>query len=105
MEKYNGYVSLEREFNNVNKEIETILIKTQAYITLIEHVYRDIDKQNEDFISEMHMTQSVLLNLVNKLNDIAMKAIVENNNSVYYKCEDVKLKVRDTMEVVRNLYM
>lgn len=105
MEKYNGYMSLEREFNNVNKEIESILIRTQTYIALIEHVYRDIDKQNEDFVSEMHMTQSVLLRLVNKLNDIGMKAMAENNNSVYYKCEDVKLKVRNTMEIVRNLYM
>ena len=105
MEKYNGYMGLEREFNDINKEIESILIKTQAYITLIEHVYRDIDKKNEDFISEMQMTQSVLLRLVNKLNDIGMKAMAENNNSVYYKCEDVKLKVRSTMEVVRSLYM
>jgi hypothetical protein len=105
MEKYNGYMSLEREFNSVNKEIESILIRTQGYITLIEHVYRDIDKQNEDFVSEMQMTQSVLLRLVNKLNDIGMKAMAENNNAVYYKCEDVKLKVRNTMETVRNLYM
>jgi hypothetical protein len=105
MEKYNGYMSLEREFNDINKEIESILIKTQAYMTLVEHVYRDIDKQNEDFVSEMQMTQSVLLRLVNKLNDIGMKAMAENNNAVYYKCEDVKLKVRNTMETVRNLYM
>lgn len=105
MEKYNGYMSLEREFNDINKEIESILIKTQAYITLIGHVYRDIDKQNEDFVSEMQMTQSVLLRLVNKLNDIGMKAMAENNNAVYYKCEDVKLRVRNTMETVRNLYM
>ena len=31
MEKYNGYMSLEREFNDINKEIESILIKTQGY--------------------------------------------------------------------------
>ena len=105
MEKYNGYMSLEREFNDVNKEINAILVKTEGYITLIEHIYRDEDKKNEDFITEMHMTQAVLLRLVNKLNDIAMKAMAENNNPVYYKCEDVKLRVRNTMEVVRNLYM
>ena len=105
MEKYNGYMSLERDFNDVNKEINAILIKTEGYITLIEHIYRDEDKKDEDFIAEMHMTQAVLLRLVNKLNDIAMKAMAENNRPVYYKCEDVKLRVRNTMEVVRNLYM
>lgn len=105
MEKYNGYMSLEKEFNDINKEIESILIKTQAYITLIEHIYRDADKQNEDFISEMQMTQSTLLRLVNKLNDVGMKAMVENNKPIYYKCEDIKSRVRDTMKVVRNLYM
>lgn len=105
MEKYNGYMSLEREFNDVNKEINAILVKTEGYITLIEHIYRNEDKKDEDFIAEMHMTQAVLLRLVNKLNDIAMKAMAENNRPVYYKCEDVKLRVRNTMEVVRNLYM
>lgn len=105
MEKYNGYMSLERDFNDVNKEINAILVKTEGYITLIEHIYKDEDKKDEDFIAEMHMTQAVLLRLVNKLNDIAMKAMAENNRPVYYKCEDVKLRVRNTMEVVRNLYM
>lgn len=105
MERYNGYMSLEREFNDVNKEIDSILVKTQGYITLIEHIYKEEDKKDEDFIAEMHMTQAVLLRLVNKLNDIAMQAMAENNNLVYYKCEDVKLRVRDTMETVRNLYM
>lgn len=105
MEKYNGYMSLERDFNDVNKEINAILVKTEGYITLIKHIYKDEDKKDEDFIAEMHMTQAVLLRLVNKLNDIAMKAMAENNRPVYYKCEDVKLRVRNTMEVVRNLYM
>ena len=105
MERYNGYMSLDKEFNDINNEINTVLVKTEGYITLIEHIYRDEDKKDEDFIAEMHMTQAVLLRLVNKLNDIAMKAMAENNRPVYYKCEDVKLRVRNTMEVVRNLYM
>lgn len=105
MEKYNGYMSLDKEFNDINKEINAILVRTEGYITLIEHIYRDLDKKDEDFVAEMHMTQANLLRLVNKVNDIAMKAMAENNRLVYYKCEDVKLRVRDTMEVVRNLYM
>lgn len=105
MEKYNGYMSLEREFNDVNKEINAILVKTEGYITLIEHIYRDEDKKDEDFIAEMYMTQAVLLRLVNKLNDIAMKAMAINNSNIVFKCESVKSEVRDTMEYVRNLYM
>ncbi len=99
------YMSLEREFNDASKEINNILIRTQGYITIIQSIYREKDKTNEDFISEMQMTQATLLRLVNKVNDIAMKAMAENNHSLYFKCEDIKLEVRNTMEVVRNLYM
>lgn len=105
MERYNGYMSLERDFDDVNKEVNVVLVRTGGYITLIEHIYKDSDKENEDFVSEMQMTQANLLRLVNKLNDIAMRAMAENNRSVYYQCEDAKLRIRNTMDVVRNLYM
>ena len=105
MERYNGYMSLEREFNDINNKVNTVLARTEGYIILIEHIYKDSDKKDEDFVTEMHITQANLLRLVNKLNDIAMKAMVENNKTVYYKCEDAKLRVRNTMETVRKLYM
>lgn len=105
MERYNGYMSLEREFNDINNKVNAVLARTEGYITLIEYIYKDSDKKDEDFVAEMHMTQANLLRLVNKLNDIAMKAMAENNRPVYYKCEDAKLRVRNTMEIVRNLYM
>ena len=72
-----------------NKEINAVLVKTQGYITLVEHIHRDEDKKDEDFVAEMHMTQANLLRLVNKVNDIAMKAMAENNRPVYYKCEKI----------------
>ena len=105
MEKYNGYMNLEREFDDASKEINTILIRTQGYIALIEHIYKEENKKDEDFIAEMQLTQATLLRLINKVNDIAMKAMAENNRPLYYKCEDVKLQVAHTMEIVRNLYM
>ena len=105
MEKYNGYMSLNKEFNDIDKEINAVLTKIEGYITLVQRIYKDSDKENEDFVVEMHMTQANLLRLVNKLNDIAMKAMAENNRPVYYKCEDINLRVRNTMETVRKLYM
>jgi hypothetical protein len=105
MERYDEYMSLEREFNDINNKVNAVLARTEGYIVLIEHIYKDSDKKDEDFVAEMHITQANLLRLINKLNDIAMKAMAENNKTVYYKCEDVKLRVRSTMEVVRNLYM
>jgi hypothetical protein len=105
MERYNGYMSLDKEFNDVNNKVNAVSARTEGYIVLIGHIYKDSDEKDEDFVAEMHITQPNLLRLINKLNDIAMKAMAENNKTVYYKCEDVKLRVRNTMEVVRNLYM
>jgi hypothetical protein len=53
----------------------------------------------------MQMKQATLLRLIVKLNDIAMQAMVINDQALVFKIEDVKCQVRDVMETVRNLYM
>lgn len=98
------YIELVDRLCVVEDEVCDILISIQAYITFIQIANESINK-DENFIADMQKKQAVLLKLVNKLNDIAMKAMAMNESSVYYRCEDMKLKVRNTMEVVRNLYM
>ena len=100
----NEYIELLDRLCIVEDEVCDILTSIQAYITFIQIANESINK-DENFILDMQNKQAVLLRLVNKLNDIAMKAMAINESHVVYRCEDVKLKVRNTMEVVRNLYM
>ena len=97
-------VELEREFRIVSEEVNDTLIKISLYVGCIEKFYENKEK-NEDFIADMQMRQATLLRLVNRLNDIAMQAMAINEQSIVFRCEDVKRQVRDTMETVRNLYM
>ena len=95
---------LEMELKVILPEINDMLIRIEAYATCVA-IICDTKVTDEEFVAEMQMKQSDLLRLVNKVNDIAMKAMAENNHSLYFRCEDIKLEVRNTMEVVRNLYM
>ena len=97
-------VELEREFRIASEEVNDTLCRIQAYTTCLELIYENKEK-NEDFIADMQMKQATLLRLINRLNDIAMQAMVINDQSLVFKIEDVKCQVRDTMEIVRNLYM
>ena len=53
MEKNNGYMDLEMEFRTTSNEINNILVRTQGLITLIEHIYKEENKKDEDFVAEM----------------------------------------------------
>ena len=97
-------VELEREFRIASEEVNDTLIKISLYVGCIEKFYENKEK-NEDFIADMQMRQATLLRLVNRLNDIAMQAMAINEQSIVFRCEDIKRQVRDTMETVRNLYM
>ena len=97
-------VELERELRITSEEVNDTLIKISLYVGCIEKFYENKEK-NEDFIADMQMRQATLLRLVNRLNDIAMQAMAINEQSIVFRCEDVKRQVRDTMETVRNLYM
>lgn len=97
-------VELERELRITSEEVSDVLCRIQAYTTCLELMYRNKEK-NEDFIADMQMKQATLLRLVNRLNDIAMQAMAINEQSIVFRCEDIKRQVRDTMETVRNLYM
>ena len=97
-------VELERELRITSEEVSDVLCKIQAYTTCLELMYRNKEK-DEDFIADMQMKQATLLRLINKLNDIAMQAMAINEQSIVFRCEDIKCQVRDTMETVRNLYM
>lgn len=100
----NEYIELMDRLCIVEDEVCDILNSIQAHITFIKLANDSVNK-NEKFITDMQNKQAVLLRLVNKLNDIAMKAMAMNEQSIVFKCEDVKSEVRNTMEVVRNLYM
>ena len=93
-------VALEKELKDVSNETNEVLVKIQAYVTLI-----DIICQGNKHIEYMQEQQATLLKLVNRLNDIAMQAMAINEQSIYFKCEDKKREVRELMETVRNLYM
>ena len=97
-------VELERELRITSEEVNDTLIKISLYVGCIEKFYENKEK-NEDFIADMQMRQATLLRLVNRLNDIAMQAMAINEQSIVFRCEDIKRQVRDTMETVRNLYM
>ena len=96
---------LEQSFKSVSKEVTDIVVKIQAFVTCLNVICSENERKHPDFISEMQMKQSTLLRLIDKVNDIAMRAMAIDNKSLYYRCEDLKLEVRDTMETVRNLYM
>ncbi len=95
---------LEIELKTILPEIDKILIKVETYTSCISSLY-DNERYKDDFIAEMQMKQADLLRLINKLNDIGMRAMAINDRSIVFQCEEKKLKVRDTMEFVRNLYM
>lgn len=97
-------VELEREFKIASKEVSDTLCRIQAYTTCLDLMYRNKEK-NADFIADMQMKQATLLRLINRLNDIAMQAMAINEQGLVFEIEDVKREVRDTMEIVRNLYM
>lgn len=96
---------LEQSFKSVSKEVTDIVVKIQAFVTCLNVICGENERKHPDFISEMQMKQSTLLRLIDKVNDIAMRAMAIDNKSLYYRCEDLKLEVRNTMETVRNLYM
>lgn len=99
-------VELEKAFRDVSEEVDKTLFRTQALVTTLEIIYKDKQKKEDKaFVSDMQMTQAKLLKLVNKLNDIAMQAMIINEQSLYFACEDVKCQIADTMTMVRNLYM
>lgn len=98
------YIELVDKLCVVEDEVNDTLIKISLYVGCIEKLYENKEK-NEDFIADMQMRQATLLRLVNRLNDIAMQAMAINEQSIVFRCEDVKRQVRDTMETVRNLYM
>jgi hypothetical protein len=103
-EKLMKSVELEREFRIASEEVNDTLIKISLYVGCIEKFYKN-EKKNDDFVADMQMRQATLLCLINRLNDIAMQAMAINDQELVFKIEDVKRQVRDTMEVVRNLYM
>lgn len=96
---------LECAFGRISEEVIEILVKIQAYVTCMELICKEDDRKSPDFISEMQMKQATLVRLIDKVNDIAMRAMTINESSLYFKCETLKSQVRDTMEKVRNLYM
>lgn len=97
-------VELEREFKIASEEVNDTLIKISLYVGCIEKFYEN-EKKNDDFVADMQMRQATLLRLINRLNDIAMQAMAINEQGLVFEIEDVKRQVRDTMEIVRNLYM
>ena len=93
--------NLEIQLKPIEKSIDEILIRAQTYCNVLELIHKD----DPEFTGNMQEVQAHLLKLVNKLNDIAMHAMAINDQYIYYRCEDKKRLVRDTMETIRNLYM
>lgn len=94
---------LNMELKTILPEIDKILARVETYTSCIASLWNGIP--DDEFLCEMHMGQADLLRLINKLNDIGMRAMAINDQGIYYACEDKKLEVRNVMEVVRNLYM
>ena len=94
---------LNMELKTILPEIDKILARVETYTSCIASLWNGIP--DDEFLCEMHMKQADLLRLINKLNDIGMRAMAINNQDIYYICEDKKLEVRNVMEAVRNLYM
>ncbi len=95
---------LEMELKVILPEINDMLIRIEAYATCVA-IICDTKVTDEEFVAEMQMKQSDLLRLVNKLNDIAMRAMAINDRNIVFTCETEKAKVVNVMETVRNLYM
>lgn len=91
----------EIELREIEKDIEMTLIKAATYCNVVKLM--EID--NEAFVDRMQEVQAALLKIVNKLNDIAMYAMIDNDQQTYFRCEDAKKMIYDTMETIRNLYM
>lgn len=97
-------VELERELRIITDEVNDVLLRVRVYAQCIEEFYKDKEK-SKDFVADMQMKQAMLLRFVNRLNDIIMQAMAINEQSIVFRCEDIKCQVRNTMEIVRNLYM
>ena len=98
-------IDLERSLNPIIKNVNVILNNAYAYMANFDISNKEEYKKDEVLVSEMHMEMAKLLSYVNKLNDIAMKAMAINDKDIYFKCEDNKARIVDVMEHLRNLYM
>ena len=97
-------IKLEMELEKILPEIDSMLIRIESYASCIASLY-DNEEYEKEFVHEMQMKEADLLRLVNKLNDIAMRAMAINVKDIVFKCEDKKAKVVNIMETVRDLYM
>ena len=77
------------------------LTKALAYC----NVTKLIETDDEVFTNRMQEVQAALLKIVNKLNDITMYAMIDNDQQTYFRCENAKKMIHDTMETIRSLYM
>ncbi len=97
------------KLDRIKPEIDNALINIETYASCIASLYEVSLYENlnyeEDFIAEMHNKQAELLYIVNNINDIAMHAMAVNDKGIVMECEDIKAKVVNVMERVRNLYM
>ena len=91
----------EIELREIEKDIEMTLTKALTYCNVTKLIKTD----DEVFTNRMQEVQAALLKIVNKLNDIAMYAMIDNDQQTYFRCENSKKMIHDTMETIRNLYM
>ena len=96
-------IVLERELVIVETEVANVLGCFKA--CLERKGFIDVLRESEYFEGLMYERQAMLLRYVNNINDIAMKAMAINNKDIVFKCEEIKRKIVDVMELVRNLYM
>ena len=96
-------IVLERELVIVEAEVANVLGCFKACLERKKFI--EVLRENECFERLMQERQAMLLRYVNNINDIAMKAMAINDKDIVFKCEEIKRKVVDVMESVRNLYM
>ena len=93
-------IGLKMELEELEKNIVNAVAKLNVELSIFNLLYND-EKLKNVLIEK----QSDLLKLINHVNDIENKAYAFNEHKMVYKCEELKIDVRDIMEIIRNKYM
>lgn len=100
-------IMLNVDYEMLREETMDFICKLNVELQIVEHMYKDKDMDDlEEFINvmkELKNRKRVLVDYINKANEIEMHAIGMRNTEMMYKCENLKAEsiyIMDKIELV-----